>query len=30
MHVDHFVRGKGHFMLTEFVADRRGPARGSR
>ena len=22
MHVDRFVRGKGQFMLTEFVADR--------
>jgi formate dehydrogenase major subunit len=27
MHVDHFVRGKGHFMLTEYVAteERVGP-----
>ncbi len=27
MHVDHFVRGKGQFMLTEFVAteERVGP-----
>jgi formate dehydrogenase major subunit len=27
MHVDHFVRGKGHFVLTEYVAtdERTGP-----
>ena len=23
MHMEHFVRGKGKFVLTEYVADRR-------
>ena len=31
MHVDRFVRGKGQFMLTDYVADRRdGPGRAFR
>jgi formate dehydrogenase major subunit len=30
MHVDGFVRGKGRFIVTEYVATDERPARASR